>query len=78
MVLTVCPVTVAGQDLLASGGEDGTVRIWDPATGRSRLSCALTGALRACTQIGTGKLVMGGGGRLYVFDYLPNVTRSHC
>jgi len=30
----VCPVTVAGKELLASAGSDGMVRIWDPATGQ--------------------------------------------
>ena len=29
----VCPVTVAGENLLASAGNDGMVRIWDPETG---------------------------------------------
>src|SRR5206468_1901715 len=32
----VCPVTVAGKQLLASAGADGTVRIWDPKTGQQR------------------------------------------
>jgi len=32
----VCAVTVAGQDLLASAGGDGTVGVWDPATGQER------------------------------------------
>jgi WD40 repeat protein/DNA-binding SARP family transcriptional activator/DNA-binding XRE family transcriptional regulator len=32
----VCPVTVAGKQLLASAGADGTVRIWDPQTGQLR------------------------------------------
>jgi WD40 repeat protein len=32
----VCPVTVAGRDLLASASDDSTVRIWDPAIGEQR------------------------------------------
>ncbi len=32
----VCPVTVAGQALVASASADRTVRIWDPATGQQQ------------------------------------------
>jgi hypothetical protein len=32
-VLAVCPVQAGGRSLLASAGDDGTVRLWDPATG---------------------------------------------
>jgi WD40 repeat protein len=32
-VLAVCALSVGGQVLLASGGGDGTVHLWDPATG---------------------------------------------
>ena len=32
----MCAVTVAGQQLLAAGDGDGTVRIWDPQTGKQR------------------------------------------
>jgi WD40 repeat protein len=32
----VCPVTVNGRTLLASGSDDGAVRVWDPETGQQR------------------------------------------
>jgi hypothetical protein len=35
-VTAVCAVTVNGEQLAASGSRDGTVRIWDPATGEQR------------------------------------------
>jgi WD40 repeat protein len=35
-VTAVCPVTVAGQGLLASASHDGAVRIWDPGTSEPR------------------------------------------
>ena len=41
-VWAVCPVTVAGEELLASAGSDGTVRIWDPATGQQRTTLEAT------------------------------------
>ena len=63
-VNTVCPVTVNGQQLLASGDNDGTVRIWDPATGQQH--AALKGhrdrvyAVCAVTVNGQELLASGG------------------
>ncbi|MEV4707926.1 trypsin-like peptidase domain-containing protein [Actinoplanes sp. NPDC049316] len=40
-VYDVCAIEVEGRNLLASAGEDGTVRLWDPLTNQSehRLDC---------------------------------------
>ena len=38
----VCAVTVDGRQLLASAGDDQTVRIWDPVTGSSAPSWKAT------------------------------------
>ncbi|GIM89566.1 NACHT and WD repeat domain-containing protein [Paractinoplanes toevensis] len=34
-VYDVCPIAVDGRNLLASAGEDGTVRLWDPLTNQT-------------------------------------------
>ncbi|GIF20891.1 WD40 repeat protein [Actinoplanes tereljensis] len=34
-VFDVCPIAVDGRNLLASAGEDGTVRLWDPLTNQT-------------------------------------------
>jgi WD40 repeat protein len=33
LLWSVCPVTVAGKELVGSASADGTVRIWDPGAG---------------------------------------------
>jgi len=37
LVNSLCAVTLNGRTALASAGDDGTVRIWDPVTGEQRL-----------------------------------------
>ena len=35
-VFGACAVTAAARQLLASAGDDGTVRVWNPATGQTQ------------------------------------------
>jgi hypothetical protein len=80
VVNDVCPVTVAGQQLVASASGDGTVRIWDPATGQQRTT--LKGhhgsvySVRPITVAGQGMLASAGGdGTVRIWD--PRTGRQH-
>ena len=57
-VLGVCPVTVAGQALLASASRDQTVRIWDPATAGCLLTIPVHHVALAVAQV-VGQLAIG-------------------
>jgi WD40 repeat protein len=61
----VCTVTVAGQDLLASAGGDGTIRVWDPATGQQRATLeGHQGEVPAvCAVTVAGRHLLASGGR---------------
>jgi hypothetical protein len=48
-VNALCPLQLDGRRLLASAGDDGTVRIWDPATGEEHRT--LTGHTRWVTAL---------------------------
>jgi WD40 repeat protein/DNA-binding SARP family transcriptional activator len=65
LVYGMCPVTVAGKQLLASASDDCTVRIWDPSTGRQR--CVLeghqAGIWYVCALTVAGKRVLASASR---------------
>ena len=63
-VSALCPVTVEGRTLLASGGDDRTVRLWDPATGTAqRVLEGHTGGVYAlCPVTVEGRTLLASGG----------------
>ena len=63
-VKAVCAVTVDGRALLASAGDDGTVRVWDPATGRQeRELTGHTGRVNAvCAVTVDGRALLASAG----------------
>jgi len=63
-VSAVCAVSVNGRDLLASGGHDDTVRIWDPATGEqvAALEGHQSGVNAVCAVTVNGQELLASGG----------------
>jgi WD40 repeat protein len=54
---------------LASAGDDGTVRLWDPIAGTSVAGLRVDGAVRTCIAVGSTGLIAAGGPRgLYLFQ----------
>jgi WD40 repeat protein len=56
-----------GETVATSGGE-GTVRLWDPATGKQRLSLQPGEAITSLAFAPDGKSLAGGGQRLYLWE----------
>jgi WD40 repeat protein len=72
-VAAVCALTIRGRALLASGGGDGMIRIWDPGTGTSQAALrAHAGTVAAiCSLAVDGRTLLasgGGDGMIRIWD----------
>ena len=52
-VWSVCPIAIDGRQLLASGGGNGTVLIWDPADGSPLITIPVRYAALAIREVAT-------------------------
>jgi WD40 repeat protein len=68
--------TAPGSSWVASGGEDRTVRIWDPATGQARAMMRLDDIVNASAWLSAKALVVGGIAGLHVFDFLTGASSA--
>ena len=62
----MCTLTVAGQELLASVDDDGTVRIWDPETGACPLAIPTHYPPQAATWVAESLAIGLGAGILVI------------
>ena len=77
-VRAVCAITVSGRPLLASGGEDRTVRLWDPQTGQQHavLEGHQGGVRAVCAFTVSGRpLLASGGETVRLWD--PQTGQQH-
>jgi WD40 repeat protein len=80
-VYGVCPVTVAGRSLLASASGDGTVRIWDPASGQQHvvMDGHPSGVWAVCTVTVAGRSLLAtadGDGTVRIWDPATGQQRT--
>jgi WD40 repeat protein len=61
-----------GGRWLASGGWDGTVRIWDVATGQRLALMRLDHSVDALTWLGPSTVAVAGPAGLYLFEFLTD------
>ena len=59
---------------LASADKDGTVRIWDAATGRVRALMRLNDSVEASAWLEASALAVGGPAGLYLFDFMTDTS----
>jgi hypothetical protein len=68
-----CAVRVAGRELLASAGDDGTARVWAPATGAA--DRVLEGHTRGVSEVCTVRV---GERAIFTGPWSEDPTQSEC
>jgi len=65
------------SELVYSGGHDGTIRVWNIATGRERAPLAQTSDFFYSLDISSDGLILAGGGRTGLVQLWDTVTHEH-
>ena len=65
-----------GRTLLATGSDDQTVRLWDPATGAGLKRLPVDAAVRALSSLGEGRLAVAIADGLLVLDLANDIAAT--
>ena len=66
----------AGRDLLASVGDDGTVRVWDPATSQVLHAIPIHYAAYGLARFNDGHLIVALSAGLLAVNVIPDKPKS--